>query len=494
MDTLAPLRAFIHDIEAILRDGRDRVPERAAERMRALVVRDDWLPESMAAPHPQYYQQHLLYADPQDRFSLVSFVWGPGQKTPVHDHTTWGVIGMLRGAEFGQRYELVDGAAPRKLGPEGRLQPGDVEIVSPTHGDIHVVRNAFDDRVSISIHLYGGNIGRIRRHVYDAQNGQPKTFVSGYTRTLDRDALRESAPEDDSPVGYMQRTRDWYLALGFDNPYRYAHFADVPFTPLGKPLSQCTVALLTTAAPYRPDKGPQGPGAPYNAAAKFYVPYTMDTAVDHDVRISHVAIDRRHTSMEDSNSWFPLPLLRSLAASGRIGRLSARAYGVPTNRSQRHTLQEDIPVILQRCREDSVDVAVLVPNCPVCHQVMALTARALEASGIPTVILGCAKDIAEHVGVPRLLFSDFPLGNGAGKPHDARSQAATMELALRLLESAPGPRTTVQSPQRWSASHAWKADYCNIQRVPPEEIGRLREKAQAARATGKAIRDRSGVG
>jgi D-proline reductase (dithiol) PrdB len=303
------------------------------------------------------------------------------------------------------------------------------------------------------------------------------------------DALLGFVSDDDSPVPYMKRTRDWYLALGFNNPYRYAHFADVPFTPLKKPLSQSTVALFTTAAPYQPDKGPQGPGAPYNAAAKFYVPYTMDTAHDHDVRVSHVGIDRKHTSMEDSNSWFPLPLLRRFAASGRIGRLAARAHGVPTNRSQRHTMQVDIPTILQRCREDGVDVAVLVPNCPICHQTMCLTARALEAAGIPTVVMGCAKDIVEHVGVPRFLFSDFPLGNAAGRPNDRLSQAATADLALRLLEAAPAPRSTVQSPLIWSANPDWKLDYCNIARLTPEEILRRRGAFDEQKDVAKRVRE-----
>lgn len=307
------------------------------------------------------------------------------------------------------------------------------------------------------------------------------------------DAALGFAPDEDTAILYMRRTRDWYLALGYGNPYRYAHYIDVPFAPLRKPLAQSTVALLTTAAPYQPDLGPQGPGAPYNAKAKFYVPYTMDTVRDHDVRVSHVAIDRRHTSMEDSNSWFPLPLLRRYAAEGRIGRLAARAHGVPTNRSQRHTLQTDVPMIVQRCREDGADAAILVPNCPVCHQTMSLTARALEAAGIATVIMGCAKDIVEHVGVPRLLFSDFPLGNAAGKPNDPESQAATLELALRVLETAPAPRTTVQSPQRWSASHAWKLDYSNIERVTPEELARLRAEFDAAKAAGKAAREGSGI-
>lgn len=302
------------------------------------------------------------------------------------------------------------------------------------------------------------------------------------------DSLLGFAPDEDGAIPYMKRTRDWYLALGYNNPYRYAHYVDVPFQPLRKPLAQSTVTLLTTAAPYQPDKGPQGPGAPYNAAAKFYVPYTGETSVEHDLRVSHVGIDRKHTSMEDSNCWFPLPLMRRLVQQGRVGRLAKRFHGVPTNRSQRHTIQGDIPVILERCREDEVEAAVLVPNCPVCHQTMSLTARALEAAGISTVIMGCAKDIVEHVGVPRFLFSDFPLGNAAGKPHDPQSQATTLELALRLLESAPAPRTTVQSPQRWSDSHLWKLDFSNIDRVSPEEIARLRAENDQVKGTAKGVR------
>jgi hypothetical protein len=299
-------------------------------------------------------------------------------------------------------------------------------------------------------------------------------------------------PAADAPVPYMQRTRDWYLALGYGNPYRYAHHDDVPFQPLPKPLADCTVTLVTTAAPFQPDKGPQGPGAPYNAAAKFFTPYSGDTARAHDLRIAHVAIDRRHTSMEDANSWFPLPALRALAGEGRL-RLARRFHGAPTNRSQRHTLGVDVPVILERCREDGVDAAVLVPNCPVCHQTLSLAARALEAAGIATVVMGCARDIVEHVGVPRLLFSDFPLGNAAGKPHDPASQRATLELALRLLETATGPRTTLQSPQRWADDDAWKLDYCNVERAAPEELARLRAEFDAAKATASAVRAGEGA-
>ena len=98
----------------------------------------------------------------------------------------------------------------------------------------------------------------------------------------------------------------------------------------------------------------------------------------------------------------------------------------------------------------------------------------LEANGIPTVVMGCAKDIVEHAAVPRFLFSDFPLGNSAGKPHDAASQELTLELALRLLESATGARTTMQSPLRWSEDASWKLDYNNVAQLSPEELARRR--------------------
>lgn len=292
---------------------------------------------------------------------------------------------------------------------------------------------------------------------------------------------------DDAPIAYIERTRDWYLALGYGNPYRYAHFDEVPFAPLKKPLADSVLTLVTTAAPYQPGKGPQGPGAPMNAAVKFYVPYTGDTGVDHDLRIAHVAIDRKHTSMEDSNCWFPLPLMRRFARTGRL-RLAPRFHGAPTNRSQRHTLETDVPLIVQHCIDDGVDAALLVPNCPVCHQTLSLVARGLEAAGISTVVMGCAKDIVEHVGVPRLLFSDFPLGNGAGKPHDAASQEQTLDLALRLLQEAKAPRTTWQSPIRWSTSSEWKRDYSNPERATPRELARARAEFDAVKAQASEIK------
>ena len=293
----------------------------------------------------------------------------------------------------------------------------------------------------------------------------------------------------DVPIPYLERIRTYYQALGYGAPYEWAHYAEVPFRPLVKPLSQCRVALVTTAAPYLPGQGDQGPGAPYNAKAKFYAVYSGDTAQDHDLRISHVAIDRQHTTAEDPGTWFPLPALRRAAASARIGSVAPRFHGAPTNRSQRTTLEVDGPEIVARCQADGADAAILVPNCPVCHQTVSLVARLLEQSGIPTVVMGCARDIVEHVGVPRFLFSDFPLGNSAGRPRDLASQATTLELALHVLESAPAARTTVQSPLRWSDSPDWKLDYSNVERLTPDEIQRRRAEFDRGKAQARARRE-----
>lgn len=289
------------------------------------------------------------------------------------------------------------------------------------------------------------------------------------------------------PLRYIERTHAWYAALGYSAPYRYACFADVPFHALRKPLAASRVVLLTTAAPYRSELGPQGAGAPYNAAAKFYKAYSGDAALEHDLRVSHVAIDRAHLS-DDSGTWFPLPALRRALQRGRIGEIAPHFHGVPTNRSQRHTLDIDAPQVLALCQEDRADVAVLVPNCPVCHQTMALVARQLEATGIATVILGAAKDIVERVGVPRLLFSDLPLGHSAGLPNDTASQDLTLELGLRLLESAPAARCTLQSPLRWPGGEGWRDDYMNPTQLSAAEREAAREAHEASLATARALR------
>jgi len=169
------------------------------------------------------------------------------------------------------------------------------------------------------------------------------------------------APEDDVPIRYMDRTREYYQALGFA-PYRWAHFTDAPFTPLAVSLARARVALITTAAPFQPEAGDQGPRAPYNASAKFYQVYSAAVDSKPDLRISHVGYDRANTVPEDLNAYVPLARLHEAVTAGRIGSLAARFHGAPTNRSHRVTMETDAPELLSRCREDGADAVVLVPS------------------------------------------------------------------------------------------------------------------------------------
>lgn len=173
------LRRFIAELERIVDGDEARIVAQGSALLRDLVAHDDWLPAQAAQPDPQYYRQYLLYRDPAARFSVVSFVWGPGQSTPIHDHTVWGLIGLLRGAELSQSYRRrADGT----LEPDGgvlRHDAGTVTAVSPTLGDIHQVSNAYDDRVSIGIHVYGADIGAVDRSVYTV-DGAVNPFRSGY--------------------------------------------------------------------------------------------------------------------------------------------------------------------------------------------------------------------------------------------------------------------------------------------------------------------------
>ena len=179
-DPIAPLRDFVvamtrlvgraEDEPTLLREGR--------ALLTGLIARDDWLPEACSTPRADRYAQYLLHCDPLERFSVVSFVWGPGHRTPVHDHTVWGLVGQLRGAERCEEVRL-DGGQPLVTGQAHVMRPGDIEAVSPTVGDWHRVSSARADGPSVSIHLYGANIGAVRRHRLDGE-GRIIDFVSGY--------------------------------------------------------------------------------------------------------------------------------------------------------------------------------------------------------------------------------------------------------------------------------------------------------------------------
>lgn len=178
--TITPLRDFVVAMTLLVERSRDERTLLAEGRghLARLIARDDWLPDEFAAPRSDRYAQYLLHCDPLERFSVVSFVWGPGQKTPVHDHTVWGLVGVLRGAERCDEYAPGE-PAPVGTGRSHVMRRGDIEAVSPTVGDWHRVASALDDGLSVSIHVYGANIGAVRRHRVD-EAGRIVEFVSGY--------------------------------------------------------------------------------------------------------------------------------------------------------------------------------------------------------------------------------------------------------------------------------------------------------------------------
>jgi predicted metal-dependent enzyme (double-stranded beta helix superfamily) len=184
---IARLRDFVAAITHLAEqhgNAEEAMLTPARDLLSGLVAHDDWLPDAFAASDPNRYRQYLLYGDPLERFSLVSFVWGPGQRTPVHDHLMWGLVGMLRGAEDAVSYTRPSDGPGLIAGGKSRLLPGMVEAVSPRIGDIHTVANALADQPSISIHLYGGNIGTVHRHSFDPKTGATAGFVSGYSASV----------------------------------------------------------------------------------------------------------------------------------------------------------------------------------------------------------------------------------------------------------------------------------------------------------------------
>lgn len=185
MTSIAPLRHFVAALTDLVgREQREAaLLDKGATLLGNLVAQDDWLPETFAVPGAVSYQQYLLHCDPLERFSVVSFVWGPGHETPIHNHTVWGLIGMLRGAEIDQRYRIEPDGRVVAEGEPTRLVPGAVAAVSPSIGDTHRVRNAYSDQVSISIHVYGANIGAVKRAVFEP-SGSMKRFVSGYSASV----------------------------------------------------------------------------------------------------------------------------------------------------------------------------------------------------------------------------------------------------------------------------------------------------------------------
>jgi D-proline reductase (dithiol) PrdB len=281
--------------------------------------------------------------------------------------------------------------------------------------------------------------------------------------------------EADDPVRYMERTRHYYRALGYAKDYVWATFDDVPFTPLPRPLPELRIALITTASPADFD----GVKRVWSAAVS---PPPSSLFTDN------VAWDKESTHTNDRASFLPIEAASELARAGLFKGLTARFHGVPTEYSQRKTIEEDAPEILARLRQDGADAAMLMPLCPVCHQTTSLVARHLEANRIPTVIIGSALDVVEHCGVARFYFTDFPLGNPCGHPYERDMQREIVRSALALFATATAPRTTVKAPFAWKEDGAiWRARYGRVTPENREQLLKLGNERRARQAEAKQV-------
>lgn len=174
LDTMDALVTRTPDEPTLLNEGESA--------LKSLIDHDDWLPPEYAEPDAERYQSYALYIDPKARYSVISFVWAPGQGTPVHNHTVWGLVGVLRGAELCEEFP-GPGIGLMKSTHEHTLARGEVDRVSPTIGDWHKVSNAVAGETSVSIHVYGADIGRVHRHFWDAAKHMPHPMVSGYSNS-----------------------------------------------------------------------------------------------------------------------------------------------------------------------------------------------------------------------------------------------------------------------------------------------------------------------
>jgi len=279
--------------------------------------------------------------------------------------------------------------------------------------------------------------------------------------------------EADAPVQYMERTRHYYRALGYAKDYVWATFADVPFAPLPRPLRELRIALITTASPADFD----GVKRVWSGAVS---PPPQKLFTDN------VAWDKESTHTNDRASFLPIEAASELAREGIFKGLTARFHGVPTEYSQRKTIEEDAPEILARVRQDGADAAMLMPLCPVCHQTTSLVARHLEANKIPTVIIGSALDVVEHCGVARFYFTDFPLGNPCGHPYERDMQREIVRNALELFATATAPRTTVKAPFAWKEDGAiWRPRYGRVTSENRERLLKLGNERRARQAEAK---------
>ncbi len=394
---------FVASFDALLSkaDGEAEILESGAHLVRALVAEDKWLPDDFAQPDLERYTQYLLYRDPHDRFSVVSFVWGPGQKTPVHDHTVWGLVGVLRGAELSQRFRFDNGELI-PVGVAERLEPGRVESVSPQVGDIHQVSNAFDDRASISIHVYGADIGKVKRHVYTAEGGV-KPFVSGYSNPGGPVLLSPVSPTDARVLtpatvrnDLIARREIAVLDLREEGPYALGH----PLFAASLPLSRLETEIL--------DRLP-------NKNVKIVVYDNGEGLVDAAVpRFVSLGYKRVHVLKDGLKGWQAAgyEIFQDVnSASKAFGELVESARHTPSlsaSEAKKLIEQDSNVVVLDARRFEEFHTMSIPRGISVPGAELVLRARAIAPDPATTIIVNCAGRTRSIVGAQSLINAGVP--------------------------------------------------------------------------------------
>ena len=177
--TSTAFTSFAAEAERLLDD-----PHAIGARLGALLAHDGWLGAQHRVPGLDTYRQHLLHVSPSRRLSVVALVWLPGQRTPIHDHVAWCVVGVYEGRERETRYRAVEVDGEHCLEPTGIVdaRPGHVEVIVPSTQDIHCVEAA-GPGPTISIHVYGADIERLGSSIYRRFDDWPVLSAPRAART-----------------------------------------------------------------------------------------------------------------------------------------------------------------------------------------------------------------------------------------------------------------------------------------------------------------------
>jgi predicted metal-dependent enzyme (double-stranded beta helix superfamily)/rhodanese-related sulfurtransferase len=454
------LQAFVASLTSLVNRKADEATTLAegGALLRDLVSHDDWLPDSQALSDSRHYQQFLLYADPQHRFSVVSFVWGPGQATPIHDHTVWGIVGMLRGQERAQRYVRDNEGRYVESGPAETLLPGQIDLVSPAVGDVHKVWNGLSDRTSISIHVYGADIGTVSRSVFGS-DGSRKPFVSGYSNSMpDWQAPAGHAVTTVAEVLEALRTRREIALLDVreEDPYAQGHPLFAVNLPLGR-----LEADAFTRIPRRDSQiviYDDGEGLASPAAERLQkLGYTRVSLLEGGLQ---GWCDAGAELFRDVNS-------------------PSKAFGELLE-SIRHTPSLSAPDV-KALIDGGADLVVLDVRCPDEYRTMniptsvnvpgaeiVLRARALAPSAKTRIIVNCAGRTRSFLGAQSLINAGFPHQVAA-----LRNGTIGWLLAGQQLETGADRRYTDVSPEQLRQAQAEAravADRAGVRRMPRAEL------------------------